>query len=224
MKIIDLFLLLILLSLPLAVNAQDTLKTSSKSIEVGKLNRSGNKVGWWKSYDSSGVLESQEFYTRASKRSIKSIDYEYFPNGVLNEWGKSKFASGKHGKWKVYNEKGLLIKIERYRYGYLHGLTKDRLSGKKTRYYFGYTHEKLHNSKGKRYVFYFTVGLSVFNEYSYETEKFACRVCQIAGCIVTSQIDKKKKAHNFFVNVKQVVRFGFKWKRNYFKSTAESNE
>jgi hypothetical protein len=81
--------------------------------------RNGNPKGTWRYYSKNGNLIKTEKYCF---RKIKT-NY-YFENGNLYKSGKAKIVSDKvelhyfyYGKWKIYNERGELIKLQLYRDG-----------------------------------------------------------------------------------------------------------
>jgi len=195
---------------------KDTLINSTTFFKVGKFNSKGKRIGRWLTFNKLGYLEKEEHYKARKRSPNKAIKYEYSDNNKLESYGKL-FDRRKHGKWKILNEKGKLVKIERFAYGDLHGTTKDIINKTKIKYYRGLTKNQLYNSKGKRYVFYFTYGLAKFRDWDCSEEKFACKHYPLAGCVVSYKIIRRTAIHNFFVSARQCLRFGLGWENKYFK-------
>ncbi len=217
LKIIYLLLVLTILSFKESVcQVKDTLIKSAFDFKVGELNSKGKKTGWWLTFSTVGYIEKKEHYKAKKRFPNKTIKYEYSDNNKLESYGKL-FDRRKHGKWKIFNEKGELVKIERFAYGDLHGTTKDIINKTKIKYFRGLTKDQLYNSKGKRYVFYFTYGMPTFRDWSCAEEKFACKYYSLAGCVVSHKIVKRSAIHNFFVSARQCLRFGLGWKSKYFE-------
>ncbi|WP_293895195.1 hypothetical protein [Sporocytophaga sp.] len=213
--VLYIFLIICLTSLSTIGVCQDTIRKDNGEYQVGRFNKNKKRVRLWITYDSLGFIQAKSFYTTKYRRPKWIIEYHYSDDHILLETGKTEL-SGRYGKWRIYDDNGKLIKIEKYRFGDLHGTSKDLKEKKRTKYYFGRTKKELFNANGKRCVFYFTAGMTMFNEYSCVREKYACIVHPIAGCIVSREIIRRQMVHNFFVNIRQVPRFGFGWQDKFW--------
>jgi hypothetical protein len=196
--------------------SQDTIRNEDGTFEVGNMNKNKELVGWWKEYDSTGRLISE-----GNKTTPKVIDYIYNNRGVLIAYGKRAHYSGRYGKWKIFDDNGILIRIEHYQYDELHGITHFIKEKRSVKYYYGLTKDKLRNSKGKKIVFYFKTGMPPLTlheiDYSCREDKFACKTLRLAGCVSTREIQTRKDFHNFFADIKQKMRYGSNWKNQYFE-------
>ena len=116
----------------------------------------------------------------------------------------------------VYDSTGKLLRIEPYLDGRLHGRTRLVPEHCAIRNRFGYSGLDLYNSHGQRMVFLFGYGLPRFDDNSANVDRFACIEYPISGSIVGRKIIRRAHRHNFFVNLYQFSRFGFKWKKKFF--------
>ncbi len=206
-------ILICFIFLPFCLYGQDTIKTKG-GYETGKLNKKNIRKGYWDSYDSLGTIHTKKYYRKNRSKPYKIIRYNY-QDSTYSE-GRRNPYSGKTGKYKTYTLRHELIIIEHYKYNKLHGKTRNLVERTSEHYYFGLTREELYNSKKQRYVFLFITGMPVFRDRKYEEDLYACKSVRIAGCLVNNNILRKQSIHNFFVTIKQSVRFGSGWKKRYF--------
>lgn len=122
----------------------------------------------------------------------------------------------KSGKWMVYDSAGNLLRTEHYLDDRLHGRTRLVPERSSIRNRFGLSGLDLFNSHGQRMVFLFGYGLPRFDENTTNVDRFACIEYPIAGCVVGRKIIRRAHRHNFFVNLYQFTRFGFRWKKKFF--------
>lgn len=175
----------------LTVQAQDTIRQKDGDYKVGHLSKSKHPKGWWSVYNAAGKLQEKRLYKR-DRRVAKAIRYQY-------------------------NQEGELIIVEPHQFWSIHGTVRYVKTGKKVKYRYGYYDHQLKNRKGQRYVYYFTYGLPYDRGgMKEESDVYACRLKFIAGCVVNNRIQRVAAVHNFFVNLRQISRFGFHWQRKYF--------
>lgn len=183
-----LFLSLVLFFLIVSLHAQDTLPLNDGKYKVGRLTKNRKLKGYWSFYSASGQLEEKRFY----KRGPKFIRY-------------------------LYNAEGELINTEPHKYFFVHGTIHDVKTNKKVKYRYDLSGHQLKNSKGQRMVYYFCYGLVIEpGRFAKREDQYACKRVYIAGCVVNSSIVRRAAIHNFFVNLRQVPRFGFGWKEKFF--------
>ncbi len=198
--------------------AQITAHYENGDIATGKMDRrTGERTGWWKYDNGWGQHILDSYYAPKSNKLLKQIEYHYHPNGQLIETGLSEGTYlSKSGKWIVYDSTGKILRTEHYLDGRLHGRTRLFPEHCTVRNRYGLSGLDLFNSHGQRMVFLFTYGLGRFGDNSANIDRFACIEYPIAGCVVRPKIIRRALRHNFFVNLYQFTRFGFRWKKKFF--------
>lgn len=137
--------------------------------------------------------------------------------GENGQWfvGRLNKRDQQVGKWITYDTGGLVC-IERFKLGYLHGLSSDCREKTKVRYRYGFSRDELWTEEGKKLVFYFTAGMPAFPFCPFHEEKFACVITPIAGCVISPGTVIRLRLHNFFVGMRQSFRFGLKWRDTFW--------
>ena len=122
--------------------------------------------------------------------------WTYYDNtsSQMTEQGIEIPFLGKTGKWKIYRD-GKYLRTDKYRYGFLTSELKD--------------------SSGRRILVYFNYGIIGGWRYECKERKFAMHFAPTGDCSFSKGIPRQAAIHNFFNDVRQVLRFGWHWRKRY---------
>ena len=82
----------------------------------------------------------------------------------------------------------------------------------------------MRTKEGKKKWCYLTYGkpLKIIPKINPE-DSFQIAVCEVAGCYITSKQVLKIEVHNFFVSIRQKLKFGFGWENRFWEACQKSN-
>ena len=134
-------------------------------------------------------IKSDNFF-----RKGKEINYDSLGNVISK--GKIKFRYIQHGMWKYYDNDIVTKKIYKY----------------------GVDKTTLFTNDGKKKACFLTYGKGCMIKPCVEaSEKYKVEFISVSGCIINTNIFINANTHNFFVNIRQSMRYGIRWKKKAFE-------
>jgi hypothetical protein len=180
------------------------------------------------------------YYDIQTLEKLLSINYvkkgytrtDYYISGQESFKGRYSKLRGPRGKWHWYNQNSKVSQSGKHLYGYKHGKWKYTLPNNdvlKEKYYYGYSKNQRKNNDKKRILVHLMTGFDARKAMEEEfivspiTKEFGIAFLPLGFCSLAMDQYYSMITHNTWVDVKQFIRFGGKFKKKHILEEALGN-
>lgn len=226
----------------LLIRSQDTIRTVLKGpyrfnssfpqsrdslVGIGHL-KNNERHGVWVFHpldDNDKVIQ-----IKYSKKNF--IRKDFYKNGQRSFKGKYSYVRGQRWKWKWFDRNNQIAMSGKYLFGYKHGKWKYTIPDAifVERYYYGYSKKARKNGDHKKILVYLMTGYDARKAMEEEfienpiTREYGISFLPIGYCSLAMDQYYEMVAHNLWVDIKQFIRFGGKYKKRKALENALGSE